>query len=243
MKVLEMKKIIGGRRYDTETATFLGNDCAECSITDFGYWREELYQKRTGEFFLAGSGGPMTKYAVRVEQNGWRGGDRIMPLSFEEAKEWAENHLTVDEYEAIFGEVSEGDSRATITLSLSAKTIEILKRMCAETGKNRGEIIDMLIQERPEMIKAERIRMTAIKFCVIDTLEHDEFVTVCESMDEALREAYDQYSVLTDHDRKRRTSFCVGTITCTWDPDKETWKAWADGEGDIYTVIKEYPVG
>lgn len=145
MKVLEMKKIIGGRRYDTETATFLGNDCAECSITDFGYWREELYQKRTGEFFLAGSGGPMTKYAVRVEQNGWRSGESITPLTFEEAKTWCENHLTADEYESIFGEVTEDDSRSNVTVSLSSKTIEILKRMAAESAKSRGEIIDDLI--------------------------------------------------------------------------------------------------
>lgn len=145
MKQLSIKKIISGKRYDTETATYLGSDCAECSVTDFSFWREELYQKRTGEFFLAGEGGPMTRYAVRVEQNGWRGGERVMPLSFDEARDWAEGHLTVDEYEGIFGEVAEDDSRIAVTMTLSSKTIEILKRMCAETGKNRGEIIDDLV--------------------------------------------------------------------------------------------------
>lgn len=35
------------------------------------------------------------------------GGEKIIPLSENEAKEWAERNLDVEEYEAIFGEVEE----------------------------------------------------------------------------------------------------------------------------------------
>ena len=35
------------------------------------------------------------------------GGEKIIPLSENEAKKWAENHLDGDEYEKIFGSVDE----------------------------------------------------------------------------------------------------------------------------------------
>jgi hypothetical protein len=37
---------------------------------------EELYRKRTGEYFLYGEGGPMSKYSRQVEQNGWAEGEK-----------------------------------------------------------------------------------------------------------------------------------------------------------------------
>jgi hypothetical protein len=74
---------------------------------NFSQFSETLYRKKTGEFFLYGEGGPMTKYAVAEGSNSWRGGSRIMPLSFHEAREWAEEHLSGEEYEAIFGKVVE----------------------------------------------------------------------------------------------------------------------------------------
>ncbi len=101
-----MKKIINGRRYDTETATEVGHDWnGRC--TDFYHWRETLYQKKTGEFFLLGEGGPLSKYGEACGSNTLSDGCKIIPLSYQEATAWAEEHLTGDEYEAIFGEVEE----------------------------------------------------------------------------------------------------------------------------------------
>ncbi len=48
-----MKKIINGKRYDTETAKLIGSD-GYSNPSDFNYWSEDLYQKKTGEFFLYG---------------------------------------------------------------------------------------------------------------------------------------------------------------------------------------------
>lgn len=97
-----MKKIINGKKYDTDTA--------EC----VGYWsngysgfqraEERLFRKKTGEFFLHGEGGAMTIYSESYG-NEISGGNEIIPLSEEEAREWAERNLDVEEYEAIFGEV------------------------------------------------------------------------------------------------------------------------------------------
>ncbi len=96
-----MKKIINGKRYDTNTAKLIG-ETSYSNRTDFAYWSEELYQKRTGEFFLYGEGGPMSKYARSTGQNSWSGGKKIIPLTIEEAQEWAEKYLDADEYEALF---------------------------------------------------------------------------------------------------------------------------------------------
>ena len=101
-----MKKIINGRMYDTKTATLIGST-GYGYPNDFEYWRENLYRKKTGEFFLYGEGGPMSKYSHRTGQNEWSGGEEIIPLTVEEAQEWAEKHLEVEEYEQIFGKVKE----------------------------------------------------------------------------------------------------------------------------------------
>jgi hypothetical protein len=96
-----MKKIINGKRYDTETAQLIGS-ASYSNRSDFSYWAEELYLKRTGEFFLYGEGGPMSKYRRTISQNEWSGGEKIIPLSIEEAKEWSEKYLDANEYEALF---------------------------------------------------------------------------------------------------------------------------------------------
>ncbi len=139
-----MKKIISGKVYDTDTAKNLGSWCNAGSWRDFHHMEETLYRKKTGEFFLHGEGGPMTKYAIAEGQNSWRGGSRIMPMSFSEAREWAEEHLDADEYEAIFGAVSEDDSRVQVCYSLSAATVETIKRRAAELGISASAYIEQL---------------------------------------------------------------------------------------------------
>lgn len=136
-----MKKIINGRRYDTESAKFIGEDTYGGSVTDFQYWAETLYQKRTGEFFIYGKGGPMSRYAVSCGQNEWTGGAQIIPIEPERAREWAEEHLTADEYEEIFGEVSEDDGKRTVTYSLPESVIAKIKAESLKTGKTFSEIV------------------------------------------------------------------------------------------------------
>ena len=67
-----MKKIINGKTYNTETAKKLANWDNEI-YGSFDSIEETLYQKRTGEFFLAGEGGastirPPQKTAQKVGQ-------------------------------------------------------------------------------------------------------------------------------------------------------------------------------
>lgn len=139
-----MKKIINGRRYDTDTAKVMAEDSYSYP-SDFGYWCETLYRKNTGEFFLHGEGGAASKYAETIGQNQWRGGERIIPLTLDSAKKWAEEHLEVAEYEEIFGIVEETASKRTVTFSLSEKAIELIARKAAADGCTKSEVIEKLI--------------------------------------------------------------------------------------------------
>lgn len=139
-----MKKIINGKRYDTDTAKEVGYADFN-QPRSFDWYEETLYQKKTGEFFIYGKGGARSPYNVRLGYSEWAGGSALRPLTFEQARQWAEKNLSVDEYEAIFGEVAEDDSRQVIALSLSARTVEILKRKAAETGKGQSQIVEELI--------------------------------------------------------------------------------------------------
>ena len=143
-----MRKIICGKLYDTEKAKELGFWCNAGSWRDFSHKEETLYRKKTGEFFLYGQGGPMTNYAEATGTNSWSGGERIMPLTFQEARKWAEEKLQADEYEAIFGEVTEDESKIQVCYSLSVGTTEKIKRLAAEAGISASAYIDRLVQER-----------------------------------------------------------------------------------------------
>lgn len=140
-----MKKIINGKRYDTDTATKLGVYWNGCATNDFNYIKEALYQKRTGEFFLYGCGGARTKYSRAVGNNCWSGSETLIPLTLEAAQEWAEEHLETDDYEKIFGEVAEDDSRKVIAVSLAQSTIDRLKQQAMVTGKTMSGIVEELI--------------------------------------------------------------------------------------------------
>ena len=101
-----MKKIINGKKYDTETAKEMGYFQSGFNRGSFNFYEETLYKKKTGEYFLYGSGGANSKYSDCCDGNSW-GISTIIPYTEDEAKKWAEKHLTGDEYEMCFGEVEE----------------------------------------------------------------------------------------------------------------------------------------
>ncbi len=101
-----MKAIIHGKRYDTEKATLVGEyGTPGLGRSDFKYWEAGLYKTpRSGTFFLAGEGHAMTAFCHQ-SPDGMRGwGSRIIPLTREDALEWAEQYLSTDVIEAHFGD-------------------------------------------------------------------------------------------------------------------------------------------
>lgn len=103
-----MVAIISGRKYNTETATAVGEWGNGLERTNSDYCIEILYKKKTGEYFLYGRGGATSKYReADLRWKNWTWGEKIEPFSEEEAKKWAEEHLSAKKYEEIFGEVEE----------------------------------------------------------------------------------------------------------------------------------------
>ncbi len=96
-----MKKIINGKAYNTATAKLLGFYSNGLGNNDFEYIYEELYQKSNGEYFLFGTGGARSKYAIR-DGNGFCGGNDIVPLTEMSARKWVQDYLSADEYCRIF---------------------------------------------------------------------------------------------------------------------------------------------
>ena len=101
MKVIRNRKL-----YDTTTAELLGTYESPYYTSDYHYYQESLYRKKNGEFFLAGWGGPMTRYAEDYCDGRGSGSD-ISPIDAEEAKDWVESHLSAAAYIEIFGVVEE----------------------------------------------------------------------------------------------------------------------------------------
>lgn len=101
------KMIINGKLYNTETATYVGGYSNSLSINDFNYYDEDLYRKSTGEYFLSGEGGPLSKYAEYLDGGCRTYGKDIFPLSLDEAKKWVEHHMSAEDYIDEFGEVEE----------------------------------------------------------------------------------------------------------------------------------------
>lgn len=141
-----MKKIIKNKVYDTETARLQGEWWNGYSITDFHHLSQDLYLKKTGEFFLHITGGALTEYA-KSTGDGWSGGEEIIPLTYDEAKEWAEAHLDADEYEAIFGPVAEDDGEdIPFHVYIPAHLMGAMAKAKAKTGKSYKEIISEALE-------------------------------------------------------------------------------------------------
>ena len=96
-----MRQIIDGKMYDTETAQLVGKDWN--GKTRYEYFCEALYCKKTGEYFLHREGGALTEMAVSCAVNSITGSERIIPFTVAEARQWAEQHMTEEDYIAIWG--------------------------------------------------------------------------------------------------------------------------------------------
>lgn len=143
-----MNKVIRGKRYNTETAKLVGTwEANEPENSDF-WEKEELYQKRSGEFFLIGQGGAQTQYARFSMDGESKPGIELRPIEPEEASDWAEEHLTADEYEALFGPVAEDGSRGRITLTLLNSTIDTVRREAQRRKMNFNEYLEKLIAQQ-----------------------------------------------------------------------------------------------
>lgn len=101
-----MKKIINGKLYNTETAEKIAESWNGLPQSDFNHLTAKLFRKKTGEFFFWFIGGALT-IAAESYGGAMHGGEKIVPCDLEDAKEFCERNLDVDDYVKIFGEVEE----------------------------------------------------------------------------------------------------------------------------------------
>ena len=139
-----MRKIIRNKLYDTETATEVA-EWSDGYVNDFRYIEETLYRKRTGEYFIYGYGGPMTRYAERVGDS-YGYGESIIPLGYDEARSWGEEHMDPDAWQDEFGPADDvSDTVVHIHATVSEAARRRLETECKRTGENRSAVIERLL--------------------------------------------------------------------------------------------------
>ena len=108
-----MNKLIRGKRYNTDTAVSIRK-------TE----QEELFLKRTGEFFLAD----------------WER-EKITPLTQERAERWAKTNCP-----EVFGQVfTENNGRTRLTVYLPTRMIDGLKKAAVERRTTLSEMVERLL--------------------------------------------------------------------------------------------------
>lgn len=140
-----MKKIINGKKYDTDTAEFVCFTSYGNGSSDFRHWSEELYRKKTGEYFIYGEGGALSKYACSVAQNEMCGSEQIKPVSYEYAQKFVEEYGTADEYEEFFGEVSEEDP-LQVSAKIKASDYQKIRRYAEQNTMTIVDVISKLVE-------------------------------------------------------------------------------------------------
>lgn len=100
-----MKTTINNKVYDTNNATLVA-EASNHGGNDFRAWSEKLYLTRKGNWFLHGWGGALTEYATYY-CNGKSSGERISPMTAEEALAWCEKHQQQEAIDQHFPEMIE----------------------------------------------------------------------------------------------------------------------------------------
>ena len=140
-----MKKMINGKRYDTETARYIGSCSSDYSVTNPRYFEESLYLKRTGEFFFFFLGGGMSRYATGVSGS-MTGNEKIIPISSEEARRWGKKHLEVEKYEEVFE--LEKEENVLFSVLLPKSIYEELKNEAAGENVSMKEVVVKRLKQK-----------------------------------------------------------------------------------------------
>lgn len=141
-----MKKVINGSLCNTDTARRLGGwDNGQNGLYEYG---ESLYRTKSGKYFINSWGGAGTSCAQSTGTGSWKSGEKIQLLSPEDAREWAEEHLSGEEYIAAFGEPEE-----MYSVLVAEKTKARLDELARLTGKDIDQLIaDAIDQYDPDVL-------------------------------------------------------------------------------------------
>ena len=106
-----MRRIIDGKVYDTKRAEELCNISPDgFSRNDLGWEDTHLYVTEKDTFFLAGKGGPLTRWTILEGHSVHRSGKGMIVLGRDEARRLVEQHCNRKTFVCLFGEAKEGVS-------------------------------------------------------------------------------------------------------------------------------------
>ena len=133
-----MKRVIKGKRYDTDKATLVGEHVAgEPGQPE--YKRERLYKKRGGEYFVRVQG-PYTL-------------DALIPLSVKEAGNWVMDNKGRAAYMEEFR--PQGVAIVNVRLTIACK--RKLDQMANATGSTRGQVVEASIMSMWDKMESDNI--------------------------------------------------------------------------------------
>lgn len=115
-----MKARINGHKYDTDTAGFVARYSVQADELRYSF-TQTLFYKKTGEFFIYSRGGDRDEEDFNNEY--WIFRPEIVPLSFQEAKRWAQLHCSKCKFITLFGD--ENDEKPNKS---SLSSIALLKK-------------------------------------------------------------------------------------------------------------------
>lgn len=145
-----MRKVIDGRTYNTETSKCIGKWSNGCYTNDLNYCFEDLYKNTKGAYFIHYDGNAGSQYRKYSGDNSWGGDTGITPLTFDDAREWAERHLDASDYNAEFGlpeEAAPSDltTRERVNLTLDSDIMTNLRKLSVDTGVPMSQMVDKAI--------------------------------------------------------------------------------------------------
>lgn len=118
-----MKTIIKNKLYSTETAKLIGT-AIQNEKSDK---TEELYLKRSGEYFLY------------VRENGT---EKIEPITYDRAYDWAEENIPKVKFDKEFGPLEPTDKKIETIIRINATIKEKIQREAQRRGVSMSRVIE-----------------------------------------------------------------------------------------------------
>ena len=135
-----MRKVIDGHVYDSDKAHEVGRWDNGKAHGDLDAVMEALHRTKSGLYFVHGEGGARSRYSRQDSLGVWTGGESVTPLPADDARRWAEEHLTGEECEAEWGTPDEGEGRV-MSVRVPESTYRAIRRAAADSGRTMGEVV------------------------------------------------------------------------------------------------------
>lgn len=140
---MNIRKKINGVTYDTEKSEYIG--CyATRGYYDYpkGEYCQDLYKTDEGDFFLVHIECAENYYDQKPVYT-----YDIIPLVPDEAEDWVMEHLDGEDYESLYGAVTEDNSVLHVCIAISTETDDAIREYAKGNNINIKDIYNLLLSE------------------------------------------------------------------------------------------------